>query len=61
MTDSRRFDLSDSVEQISSELDSESQIDLLEKCAEYFAFKKDYQRAVKLLAMAKKVHSNYNS
>ncbi|XP_065211838.1 intraflagellar transport protein 140 homolog [Planococcus citri] len=49
-----KFDLADSVEQISSELNSESQIDLLDKCAEYFARKEDYHRAVKLLAMAKK-------
>lgn len=53
-----RYDLTDSIEQISSELNADMDTDLLDKCAEYFSQKEDYNTAVKLLAMAKKVSSS---
>lgn len=54
-----RFDLHDSVEIISTELDFSNHSDLLEKCAEYFMAKGIFESAVKLLANAKKVSPKF--
>lgn len=49
-----RFDLVEFVEQISLELNTEGDAELLEKCADYFLKRENFDAAVKLLANSKK-------